>query len=178
LQNLLFHSAFFNAPVFLTLALIAVLCAAALYDIKTFTIPHIFAYLLVALFLVNTLSTGLSFSALPWHFLSVIIAFGIGLALFAFRIMGGGDVKLFTALALWFLPLGLIGLMFCITTTGLAISLGTVIFKMSAMTSDKNRSPTVIERYKTMRKVRIPYGPAIALGTILYLILSRNLGCG
>jgi len=86
--------------------------------------------------------------------------------------MGGGDVKIFAALALWVYPLGLIGLIFSITMVGVLTSLGVAAVKFSTLSGVKNERSQI----DTIRKIRIPYGPAIAVGTLIYLVLSNNLG--
>jgi len=90
--------------------------------------------------------------------------------------MGGGDVKIFAALALWVFPLGLFGLIICITTVGVLISLSVGAFKVAASRAGNNNQRTPASDIDAIRRTRIPYGPAIALGTLCYLTLSKNLG--
>ena len=113
---------------------------------------------------------------LSWHLLSAVIAFVIGFVLFSLRLMGGGDVKIFTALALWVYPLGLLGLIISITTVGVVISLGVAGFKFVSSSAESTDETVVSGRLQTIRKIRIPYGPAIAIGTFFYLLFSNNLG--
>ena len=113
---------------------------------------------------------------LSWHLLSAVIAFVIGFVLFSLRLMGGGDVKIFTALALWVYPLGLIGLIVSITTIGVLISLGVAGFKFASNSTEHADEAVIGSRLQAIRKIRIPYGPAIALGTFFYLLFSKNLG--
>ncbi|NNC36206.1 MAG: hypothetical protein EX271_01495 [Acidimicrobiales bacterium] len=176
LPSLLFHSGFYNAPALVTLILIIVLIAAAIYDVKTFTIPHFFSYAVIGLFVIKSLWVGINFAYFPWHLLSMAIAFALGFLLFVLKLMGGGDVKLFAALGIWVFPLGLLGLVFCIAITGLLISTGVAMYKMASSAHTNGETPTFADRYQSIRRIRIPYGPAIAIGTTLYLVFSNNIG--
>lgn len=88
------------------------------------------------------------------------IAIQLGLALgtflvfallFAVGMMGGGDVKLLTALALWFAPWTFINLTVIMALTGGLLTLGLMIWHRMAKRTDK---------------LKIPYGVAIAFAGI------------
>lgn len=95
----------------------------------------------------------------PWP--DMAIQLGIGLAvlivfatLFACGLMGGGDVKMLGALALW-LPLQpLFNMLFIMAMAGGALTLAMLIYH-------KLRKPNV--------KVEVPYGVAIATGGLWVL---------
>ena len=82
-------------------ALPLLLAVAAGWDIASFTIPNFVNLALAAVFAVFALSAGLSFSAIGWHLVAGIAALAVGFALFATGHIGGGDAKLFAAIALW-----------------------------------------------------------------------------
>ena len=81
-------------------------------------------------------------------------AFAFLAAMFAFGLMGGGDVKLLTALALWIQPVLFLQLLFVMAVSGgiLCVVLG---------------SWHVMRRQKD--KLAIPYGVAIAIGGLWVL---------
>ena len=86
----------------------------------------------------------------------VALQFGVALAafavlavLFAFNMMGGGDVKLLTALALWVPPLAFLNLLFIMAVTG-----GILTVVMGSWHVARRRKD----------RIAIPYGIAIALG--------------
>ena len=79
----------------------ALVIAAAVKDLTTFTIPNWIAAGLVAGFAAFALEAGL-----PWQVVAADAAVGFaalvaGMAMFALRWVGGGDAKLFAAAALW-----------------------------------------------------------------------------
>ena len=82
------------------------------------------------------------------------LAFAILATMFAFGLMGGGDVKLLTALALWIQPMLFLQLLFVMAVSGgiLCIVLG---------------GWHIIRRQKD--RLAIPYGVAIAIGGLWVL---------
>lgn len=91
-----------------------------------------------------------------------LVAFAILAGLFALNAMGGGDVKLLTALALWVPPLAFVKLLFVMAVAGgvLTIVLG---------------SYHIARRRKD--RLQIPYGLAIAFGG-LWVIASDDMARG
>jgi len=77
------------------------LAAAALCDLASFTIPNRLSAALAALFLVFAPAAGLDPAALGWHLAAGLAALALGFGLFAAGWIGGGDAKLFAAVALW-----------------------------------------------------------------------------
>lgn len=82
-----------------------------------------------------------------WQLGSAAITFAVLAVLFALRAMGGGDVKLLTALALWIQPAWFLKLLFAMALLG-----GVLTVLMAAW--------HVARRRKT--KLAIPYGVAIS----------------
>jgi prepilin peptidase CpaA len=119
--------------------------------------------LIIILFIVSRLVGG--FGAEHWsnlyHFL---ITLGIGMLLFHLGWFGGGDAKLYAAIALWF---GLTsGVMFIFATgmSGLALAIFYVVMRQV-----RRRSANPPAEKKRNER-RIPYGIAIAMGGILAAI--------
>lgn len=94
---------------FTVLAFAGILVLAAASDWRSLTIPNRYSLALVMLFPSYLIAAG---GEVAWtgHLLYGGLAFVAGFVLFALRICGGGDVKLFAAVALWagpalFLPM-------------------------------------------------------------------------
>lgn len=135
--------------------LAATLLAAAVIDARTFTISN-------RLNLSVALAAPLywwSVALAPWP--GVAIQFAAGAATFAVLagafyagMMGGGDVKLAAALALWFPPAGTLRFLVLTSLAGGVLTLGIVAW------------------HRAMRREgrpEIPYGVAIAFGALAIL---------
>ncbi|WP_229743638.1 A24 family peptidase [Aliidongia dinghuensis] len=86
----------------LLIAIIAALLLIASWtDLTTYRIPNRIPLAIFLLFPVFALASGLSLSDVLWHGAAFGITFAAGFVLFAFNKVGGGDVKLFAATALW-----------------------------------------------------------------------------
>lgn len=86
------------------------------------------------------------------HLLTAAVVFVVFTIFFHFRMMGGGDVKLFSALALWFTWIEVIRMIFFASLFGGVVTLVfAVMHKMR-----KQKGP-----------VKIPYGVAIALSGLM-----------
>jgi prepilin peptidase CpaA len=81
------------------------LVSAALTDLRRFVIPDPVVVGLLGLWPIWVALNGSG--AIGLILLGAIAVFVLGVALFAFGFMGGGDVKLITVLALWAEPAGL-----------------------------------------------------------------------
>ena len=79
---------------------VALVYAAAM-DVVTMTIPNRVSILLVAAFLIIAPFAGLSAETIGWHVAAGAAALVVGIALFSFNLMGGGDAKLISAVAVW-----------------------------------------------------------------------------
>lgn len=84
----------------------ALLVAAAVFDLTSFTIPNIVPaamILLFAAFLVYTVIAGhsLSWNQTAMHVMAGVIGLGVGMGMFALGWVGGGDAKLFAVATLW-----------------------------------------------------------------------------
>ncbi|MFL6733418.1 MAG: prepilin peptidase [Sphingomicrobium sp.] len=138
------------------LALLAIiLVVAAVIDVRTFTISNRLNLTVALLAPVYWVSIGMNF----WPDAAVQVGVAIGVfALLAFafylRMMGGGDVKLAAALALWFAPAGTFRFLVIMSIAGGVLTL------------------IVIGFHKLKRKegrAEVPYGVAIAFGALTIL---------
>ncbi len=103
-----------------------------------------------------------------------VIAFAIGLALFAANVMGGGDVKLLTACCLWVGSPHILDYILYTAVMGGAISILLLIGRPVSAYSyvrifPKREIPRVLEK-----DAPLPYGLAIA-GGILILLYQQKI---
>lgn len=74
---------------------------AAFSDLRTLLIPNWISAFVALLFLPAALLAGLGLEGLAIHYGVGLLLFAIGALLFAFNILGGGDVKLLAAASVW-----------------------------------------------------------------------------
>ena len=143
------HAAF---AILLGLALAAALAAAAWSDLRTRTIP-------------NGLTAGLALAAPLWWWASglglwpgvalqlalAFVLFALFAGAFALGVMGGGDVKLIGALALWLPWQPALQMLFLMSLVGGGITL--------LMLADRRRR-------RSTAAIEVPYGIAIACAGI------------
>ncbi len=136
-------------------ALAAILVAAAVIDVRTFTISNRLNLAVALLAPLYWLSIGLS----PWPGVAVqaaaaLTVFGLLAVAFYAGMMGGGDVKLAAALALWFPPASTIKFLVLMSLAGGVLTL--VILGWHRIRKREGRP-------------EIPYGVAIAFGGLAIL---------
>jgi prepilin peptidase CpaA len=148
----MFNSAFTEL---LLVALAALLVVAAVIDVRTFTISNRLNLTVALLAPLYWLSVALS----PWP--GVAIQLGAATTVFlvlagAFYagMMGGGDVKLAAALALWFPPAATLKFLVFMSLAGGALTLVLLVWHRA-----KRREG----------RPEIPYGVAIAFGALAVL---------
>lgn len=140
---------------------VAILALAAYSDARRLTIPNIYPLLLILLGAVAWFA-GFPFIAPLWsHLLHFAIALGIGMLLFHFGWFGGGDVKLYAAVSLWFTLSNGLFLLMAVSLSGVAIVVLAVFLRLmhSALGSTDRKRGGFMQR-------RIAYGLAIAAGGI------------
>jgi prepilin peptidase CpaA len=139
----------------LLVSLAGVLVAAAVIDARTFTISNRLN-LTVAL---AAPAYWLSVSLAPWPGMAIQLAAGATVFLllagaFFAGMMGGGDVKLAAALALWFPPLLTVRFLVLMSIAGGLLTLGILVWHRAR---------------RREGKPEIPYGVAIAFGGLAIL---------
>jgi len=139
----------------LLVLLAGILVVAAAIDVRTFTISNRLNLTVALLAPVYWLSVALS----PWPGMAMQLAGGavvfvlLAGAFFA-GMMGGGDVKLAAALALWFPPVATIKFLVLMSLAGGVLTLAVLAFHRLR---------------KREGRPEIPYGVAIAFGGIAIL---------
>ena len=147
-----------NAPLWLVLLLAAILIAAAAEDAARLRISNLTCLAVLGTAIAAMLIHGFDTSLWQnWAGFAVILA--LGTAAFAGGLLGGGDVKLLAALALWF---DLLGTAWLIGATFVAGGLVAALFILSRAVRGKKRSAN-------WKSSQIPYGLAIAAGALFVL---------
>lgn len=145
------------APLVIALAALACVVIAAGWDIAKFEIPDEISIILVVL----AVAYGLTTPGYGWlsHILTPFAFFAIGLAAFAKGWMGGGDIKLLTALTAWS---GHTGLFPLLTGTALAGGVLALTLIIARRIRAGKPGPRILDR-----DAPLPYAVAI-LGGVLW----------
>jgi prepilin peptidase CpaA len=149
------------APIWLVLILIAAVVAAAVEDAVRLRISNLTSAVVALTALGAMLATGPSLG-LWQNFAMLLIVLILGTIAFSAGIFGGGDVKLIAAVGLWLDLRGGLALISTIFVAGGIVALVYIAsrpFRSGDARSKKDR--------------RIPYGLAIALGTLITVAMAR-----
>ena len=158
---------FSAAPDWAIWILTALLVAAALQDAVQLRISNYITASVLVLAIVAMVVTGPAVIMWQNAALFAVVLF-VGAFLFSRNVLGGGDVKLFAAVALW-------------SDLGGALRLIALIFLCGGLLAililiARTVSPqALVDRVKTLRpRAGIPYGIAIAAGTILTIAFAQE----
>ncbi len=141
-----------------TLSTVALAIAwSAVSDVRAYIIPNWTSLLIVASFLLTALFTPYA------RLIPGLLAGGgvllLGLGMFALGWMGGGDVKLFSALALWCGPSRL-------ASFTLVTSLAGVVLALVLLSPLRRFAPRAPAEAHAAARQPMPYGVAIAVGGV------------
>ena len=143
----------------------AALIVAAANDLYEFKIPNWISIVLIAVYPVAGVAVGAPISEIFEGFLIGAGALVIGFGLFAARIIGGGDAKLFAAIAPWVGAAALGHYLFYTAIAGLALTLTIMTFRTLPILPVYARAPWLMNLHA--RKKDVPYGVALAAGGLL-----------
>jgi prepilin peptidase CpaA len=169
--------------------LLAVVLAAAIYDVRYGQIPNWITVSGVLMGVAVNTFLYRGWPGLRFALTGMAAGFGVYFALWALRAMGGGDVKLMAAVGAiagwyhWFgiflitaLVGGVMALILAAQRGQLKKTLWNVGFILSEMKSGR---PAYVRReeldVKHPKALALPYGAVIAVGTIFFLALSAHL---
>lgn len=148
------------------LALAATLLWAAVTDIRHRRISNSLSLFVVVLFAFSAF-TGLAngqdwTTAVFWPMSSAAIIFAVGLGLFIARLMGGGDVKILSATALFAGPSLSLPFILYVTVAGGFVAIATMMHA----------------RFKKLdvRTAKVPYGVAITIGGLWVCFQRYTMG--
>jgi prepilin peptidase CpaA len=155
------------------------LCTAAAFDSWKFIIPNAITVALIALFVVTALLLPYDMGWRDWlsHLGAAGAVLAGGAVLFAFNKMGGGDVKLMTAVAFWAGFEYLADLLLYIALAGGALAVVLIIVRrvlfglMTAASLTKLAVPRML-----LSGEPVPYGLAIAPSAIFLGTKLPQLG--
>jgi prepilin peptidase CpaA len=155
---------FATSPEWIVWLLVSLLAAATIQDAVQLRISNIISGSVLILAMVAMVMSG--FQASVWQNAVIFaVVLTIGTLLFSRNILGGGDVKLFAAVALWVDFASALQLIASILIAGGILAI--IIITLRLLAPKKLTS-----RVKTLQpRAGIPYGIAIAAGTLLVLAL-------
>lgn len=141
--------------------------AGAAYDVATFTIPNWISLALLILFPFVAIAADLTWAEAGIHAGMGLASLVVGIVLFAGRIIGGGDAKLFAAVSLYvgFAWFGIY--VFAVAVAGGLLAVTVLALRQAAAYGVGAQFPWVQNFAKS--SVGIPYGVAIAAGGLFVL---------
>ncbi|MGN7932778.1 A24 family peptidase [Sphingopyxis sp. 22461] len=150
-----------DLPLVVKAALTGLLLLAAWSDARRFLIPNLYPAIIIAVFPLAWWG-GFPFDDPLWsHMAHFAVTLLIGMALFRFRWFGGGDVKLYAAVALWFgLPKAMLLLVITAVSGGVIVLIRMMFHVLTLWHGAGTGRMRLFDR-------RIAYGVAIAAGGIL-----------
>jgi prepilin peptidase CpaA len=149
-------------PLLLAAAALVCVIIAAAWDVRHFLIPNELSIALVTLALLYGLLT----PGFGWlsHILAPLAVFGVGLLLFAKGWMGGGDIKLLTAVSAWTGLKGLLPLLVGISLAGGVLALVLILARRAFA---GRPGPRILAA-----DAPLPYAVAILGGTLWWASLA------
>ncbi len=138
---------------------VALVIWAAASDVRAFVIPNRVCVAIAALWppFAMTSTAHVAWVGSP---MVAAITLAVGLALFSAKLMGGGDVKLMAAIALWAGPHSMLAFVLITSVIGGILSL----FMLVASRFQPAATPPDGIARRSYFRVHVPYGAAIAVG--------------
>ncbi len=145
----------------------AAMAAAACIDFFTLTIPNRLSIGFAVLFFPAALVAGLPLHDIGMHVLAAAAMLAVGVALFAFGWIGGGDAKFFAATALWLGWPHLLPYIVWFSLVGGGLSLALVVARRMPIPLLVAHAEWALRLHD--RRNGVPYGVALAAaGLIVY----------
>ncbi len=165
--------------VLLSIAMVGLIMVAAWRDVATRTIPDEISLLLVALGAFSRLIEGPSAAA--FSAATALLLFTLLLLAHARGLIGGGDVKIMTALAVGLSPVDAYRFVVATAITGGVLAIAYLL--LAPQLSDQHRTKrtsllgrvAAVEAWRIRRHGPLPYGVAIAAGGTFVLFHSGSL---
>lgn len=143
----------------------AALLIAAANDIYEFKIPNWISITLVCAYPVAGIAVGAPPALILEGLLIGAGVLAVGFALFALRIIGGGDAKLLAATSPWLGLGGLGAFLFYVAIAGLGLAIIMSMFRKLPLLPVYAHAPWLMRLHE--RKKDLPYAVAIGAGGIL-----------
>jgi len=145
---------------------------AAMTDIIHFRIANRVSLAIAGLYPAYVAASWLG-GGLPADWAGSLIAgagvFAAGLALFSFGLVGGGDVKLLSVVALWAGLGGLLPMLLVVGAAGGFLSIGLIAAKAASYVRQPASRPADLPLWRAVMQQPAPYGVAIAVGGLFTL---------
>lgn len=155
------------------LSAVCILVMLAWRDLVSRRLPNHWVGAYAALFLPYAWASGMGWQQLGWHFglaLAVAVAASV---LFAFRVMGGGDVKLWGALMLWVGPQGALAAVVIATLCGAFLG---ILGLLATLVLKCRRKPRGAQVFRMLSAARgVPYGAGLAMAGLANLWVAALL---
>ena len=139
---------------------------AAVFDTWKFVIPNAIAVALVVLFIATALLLPFEMTWMEWlsHVGAAVAVFIGGAVLYAFNKMGGGDIKLLTAVAFWAGFEHVTELLLYVAVAGGVLAIGLIVLRklIVSLGSAITRLAEVKLPRVLLNGEAVPYGLAIA----------------
>lgn len=155
---------------------VLLLIMAAAWDIASFTIPNFIPLTLLLAFAVFAPMTGYTAALYETHTIAALLALLAGFALFLPGYIGGGDAKLFAAVAAWFGLHDLLQYALVASIFGGALTLILVAARQWPLPALLESRSWIVRLHEA--RSGVPYGVALAAGALAilpYTELFRSL---
>lgn len=161
-----------TVSILLVAILPALLVAAAIFDLASFTIPNVLPAAMFALFAAFLLATMLNGHGLSWsetwpHLLAGGVALVASMALFAAGWVGGGDAKLFAMACLWMGWDSMFEYTLVASLLGGTLSIALLVLRKFPLPSVLAAQPWLARLAD--RDSGVPYGVALAMAALVVL---------
>ena len=161
-----------TAPIILVAFFQALLIAAAMFDLASFTIPNLLPASMFALFAAFLLATMLHGHAMGWsemrlHLLSGGIGLAAGMGMFAAGWVGGGDAKLFAMACLWLGWDSMYEYTVLSSLLGGALTIALLMVRRVPLPALLAAQPWLVRLAD--RNAGVPYGVALAMAAVTVL---------
>jgi prepilin peptidase CpaA len=158
--------------ILLVAVLPALLIAAAVWDLTSYTIPNLFILALLALFAVFATALALSGSGMAWdvaalHLLAGAVGLAVGMGFFAAGWIGGGDAKLFAAVTLWLGWNSLVEYTLLASLLGGGLTLAILSLRRIALPAFLTRQDWLMRLAD--KDAGVPYGVALSVAALMTL---------
>jgi prepilin peptidase CpaA len=148
----------------------ALMAWSAASDLVTMRISNYVSLALIAGFAVFAAAAGLSWEAILWHLACGATVFAFGFLLWMLKKMGGGDVKLIAATALWFGFVDTLDYALAASILGGALTVALLAMRRYPAPRFVRETPWLFRLHDP--KVKVPYG--IALGAAALMVYPQT----
>lgn len=162
-------------------ACMVLLVVAAIGDVRRYRIPNRLVTAVVACFAIFAAAEA-SWSFVGWSLAAAICTFAFLAVLFAFGLLGGGDAKLATAMALWTQFADLPRFLLVMTASGGLLGVVWMLRRLrqrrtiadTALSATPAPAGPTIPASAAVIPNNIPYGVAIAIAGVDFFLFSAN----